>query len=235
MNLLTFFWKSSIGKKWLVALTGLVLVGYVLGHMLGNLQIFAQPQQINDYALLLHSMPMALWAVRVFLLACFVLHVVMTMKLALENRAARPESYQKKARVQANWAARLMALSGLTVLAFVIFHILHFTTRTVDPTLRGREHGGQLLTEFDVHTMVIRGFRDHPFITAFYLLGLFLLSLHLSHGFSSLLQTFGLNSKKTMTPLSLGGRVLAWLIFAGFAIIPLAVWFGFLNSATIAK
>ncbi len=226
MNLITFFWKSSIGKKWLVALTGLVLVGYIIGHLLGNLQIFTQPKQINDYAVFLHSMPMLLWAVRVFLIACFVLHIVVTIKLTVENRAARPERYQKKAHVQATWASRLMALSGLTVLAFVVFHILHFTTRSVNPELRPLHENGLLLSEYDVHSMVVIGFQHHPLVVAFYALGLFLLCLHLSHGFSSLLQTFGLNSKKTMSPISHGGRVLAWLIFAGYVSIPLAVWFG---------
>jgi succinate dehydrogenase / fumarate reductase, cytochrome b subunit len=235
VNLFTFFWKSSIGKKWLVALTGLVLVGYVVGHMIGNLQIFGDPKQINGYAEFLHSMPGALWAVRVFLLVCFVLHIVTTIKLVAENRAARPEGYQKKAHVQATWASRLMALSGLTVLAFVIFHILHFTTRTVDPSLRAAEHGGKLTSEFDVHTMVVAGFKSSPLITGFYILGLFLLCLHLSHGFSSLLQTFGLNSKKTMAPISHGGRILAWLIFVGYVSIPLAVWLGWLNFATVSK
>ncbi len=234
MNPFTFFWKSSIGKKWLVAVTGLVLVGYVIGHMLGNLQIFSQPKQINGYALFLHSMPMALWAVRIFLIACFGLHIAATIKLTIENRAARPVAYARVKRVQSTWASRTMAVSGLVVLAFVVFHILHFTTRTVDPELRPTEVGGKLLTEYDVHSMVIRGFQHHPLVTGFYVLGLFLLCLHLSHGFSSLVQTFGLNSKTTMSAISHGGRALAWLIFAGFVVIPLAVWFGWLNFATIA-
>lgn len=231
MNPITFFWQSSIGKKWLVALTGLVLIGYVIGHLIGNLQIFSKPEQINSYALLLHSQPTLLWAVRLFLIACLVLHVVTTIRLVIENKAARPQAYARKNHVQARWATRLMAVSGLVVLAFIVFHILHFTTRSLNPDFKPVGDGGLMLSEYDVHTMVVLGFQHHPLITAFYLLGLFLLALHLSHGFSSLLQTVGLNSKSSMHKLSVGGQVLAWAIFAGFAFIPLAVWFHVLKSA----
>jgi succinate dehydrogenase / fumarate reductase cytochrome b subunit len=231
MNPYIFFWKSSIGKKWLVALTGLVLIGYVIGHMAGNLQIFGPPAAINSYAELLHASPALLWAVRAFLIVCFVLHVVATIKLVIENRAARSERYAMHRHVQSSWAARLMPVSGLVVLAFIVFHILHFTTRNIDPQLRPVEHGGVLRSEYDVHTMVIRGFHDHPFVTAFYVVGLFLLCLHLSHGFSSLAQTFGLNTKRTMHPITIGGRVLAWAIFVGYLIIPVAIWLHLLNPA----
>jgi succinate dehydrogenase / fumarate reductase cytochrome b subunit len=228
VNPFTFFWKSSIGKKWLVALTGIVLVGYVIGHLIGNLQIFFSAQKINAYATFLHSVPGALWTARVFLLTCLVLHIVGTIKLMAENRAARPEAYARTRHVQSTWASRTMAISGVIVLSFIVFHILHFTTRNIDPNLHPGP-AGVLRDEFDVHTMIISGFWHHPFITGFYLLGLFLLCLHLSHGFSSLLQTFGLNSKKTMSPISTGGRVLAWVIFVAYASIPVAVWIHILN------
>jgi len=229
LNPFTFFWKSSIGKKWLVALTGLVLVGYVIGHLVGNLQIFAAPAQINSYATLLHASPALLWAVRCFLILCFVLHVVATIKLVVENRGARPQRYAKVQYLEAKWATRLMAVSGVVVLVFIVFHLLHFTTRSVNREFRPVEHGGILQGEYDVHTMVIRGFQNHPLVTAFYALGLFLLCLHLSHGFSSLVQTFGLNSKRSMPAISRWGRVLAWVIFAGYLIIPVAVWLHWLN------
>jgi succinate dehydrogenase / fumarate reductase cytochrome b subunit len=172
-----------------------------------------------------------LWVVRAFLITCLVLHVVTTLKLVAENRAARPVGYSKVTRVKSTWASRSMAISGLVLLAFIVFHILHFTTRSIDPALHPVEPGGRgvLSNEFDVHTMIVSGFSNHPFITAFYILGLFLLGLHLSHGFSSLLQTLGLNSKKTMHPMSVGSRVLAWIIFAGYVFIPIAVWLNILK------
>jgi succinate dehydrogenase / fumarate reductase cytochrome b subunit len=233
VNPITFFWKSSIGKKWLIAVTGLVLIGYVIGHLIGNLQVFLKPEKINAYAVFLHSMPAVLWAVRAFLIVCLVLHVVTTLKLVAENRAARPVGYMMVKREKSTWASRTMAISGLVVLAFIVFHILHFTTRNIDPALHARdvEHAqGVLHDEYDVHRMIVTGFGQHPLTTGFYLLGLFLLALHLSHGFSSLLQTFGINSKKTMHPISVGGRALAWLIFAGYAFIPIAVWIHLINN-----
>lgn len=217
MNLFTFFWHSSIGKKWLVALTGLVLVGYVIGHMLGNLQIFAGPEGINAYAAFLHSMPAALWVVRVVLLAAFVLHIVMTIKLVAENRAAKAQGYERRNRVQSRFATRTMALSGLVVLAFVAYHIAHFTVKATDQRFHHLPRG-----EYDVYSMVILGFQ-HPVVSGIYIVAVFLLCLHLSHGFQSLPQTFGINSAKLRTLFGTGGQVLAWLIFAGFIAIPVAV------------
>lgn len=229
MNPITFFWKSSIGKKWLIALTGLVLIAYVIGHLIGNLQLFATPEVINGYAAFLHRWPGLLWAIRLFLILCLVLHVVATLKLVAENRAARPERYAHPGHVNPKWIVRTMSISGLVVLAFIIFHLAHFTARTIDPSFKPVDQGGIMASEYDAHTMVIAGFTGHPLITGFYLLGLFLLCLHLSHGFSSLLQTMGLNSKRNLTLYQRGGQVLAWLIFAGYAIIPVAIWLHFVK------
>ena len=225
------FLKSSIGRKWVVALTGLVLIAYVLGHLIGNLQIFLDPSRINRYAKFLHSLGPALWAIRAFLLACFVAHIATTITLAVENRAARPEKYATAVRVQATAASRTMVLSGLIVLSFVIYHLLHFTARKTDARFKPVAEGGLLRGEYDVHTMVILAFQ-HPLVAGFYLLGVFLLCLHLSHGFSSVLQTLGLNSSKTFALIETGGRCLAWAIFAGYASIPAAVWLGFLKIHT---
>ena len=225
MNPYTFFWKSSIGKKWLVALTGLVWVGYVFGHLIGNLQVFAGPAAINTYAEFLHSKPAALWVARIVLIAALVLHVVATLKVRFESRQARPERYQKPGSVQAKWSTKTMTLSGLVVLAFIIYHLLHLTTRSTDPRFKPLAAGGLLQGENDVYTMLVLGFQS-PLVSIFYLIGVGLLAMHLSHGFSSLLQTLGINSKKMMTPISHGGRILAVLVFLGYASIPLAVWSG---------
>lgn len=225
------FYQSSIGKKCIVALTGLVLIAYVLGHLAGNLQIFLNPARINNYAAFLHSLGPMLWAVRVFLLGCFALHILTTISLAVQNRAARPEKYATNARVQATVAARSMLLSGLIVLSFVIYHLLHLTARTTDARFKPIAEGGLLRGEHDVHTMVILAFQHHV-VTGFYLLGVFLLCLHLSHGFSSILQTLGLNTSKTSKPVEMGGRVLAWAIFSGYASIPVCVWLGILKLHT---
>lgn len=228
VNPYTFFWKSSIGKKWLVALTGLVWVGYVFGHLLGNLQVFAGPQGINAYAEFLHSKPLMLWMARIFLIVTFVLHIVATLKVRWESRQARPVAYAKKTHVQAKFSARTMALSGLVVLAFIIYHLLHLTIRATDSRFKPLAEGGLLQGTSDVYTMMILGF-GNPLVSLFYIVGVGLLCLHLSHGFSSVLQTLGINSKKVMTPLSYGGRILAALVFIGYASIPIGVWSGALK------
>lgn len=222
MNSLATFFTSSIGRKWVVALTGLVLIGYVLGHLAGNLQIFLGQDAINQYAKGLHDLGALLWVVRIGLLITFVLHIVTTIKLVMENRAARPERYAVANRRQATLASRTMALSGLIVLCFVIYHLLHFTTRDIDPSFKTLRDG---LGRHDVYHMMIRGFRN-PLATAFYIVGVFLLCLHLSHGFSSFMQTLGLSSRKVNALLANGGRVLAWLIFLGYISIPIAVLAG---------
>ena len=223
MNFFTAFYRRSIGKKWVVALTGLVLLGYVVGHMAGNLQVFAGPQQINSYAAFLHSMPGTLWVVRIFLIAAFVLHIVTTIKLVAENRAARGGAYEKRNRVQAKLSTRSMMWSGLVVLAFVIYHILHFTVRSTDPRFHHLPRG-----EYDVHSMVILGFQ-HPLVSGFYIVSVFLLCVHLSHGFQSVFQTLGLNSGSVRLPITRIGQALSFLIFAGFVAVPIAVLAGYLK------
>jgi succinate dehydrogenase / fumarate reductase cytochrome b subunit len=219
------FYQSSIGKKWIVALTGLVLIGYVIGHLIGNLQVFVGPEQINAYGAFLHGHVFLLWLVRIFLLVCFFLHIVFTIKLAIENRQARPECYAVTKRVQASIAGRTMVWSGLIVLCFVVYHLLHFTAQVTNPEFRQLEDSAG---RHDVYAMLVRGF-NNPFASGFYILGMFLLCSHLSHGFGSFFQTMGLNSQRLAPVLVNGGRILAWLIFVGYVSIPIAVMTGLLH------
>ncbi|MES2572006.1 MAG: succinate dehydrogenase cytochrome b subunit [Verrucomicrobiota bacterium] len=223
MNFITSFYSTSIGKKWIVALTGLVLIGYVIGHMAGNLQIFAGPEKINAYAAFLHSLPGPLWAIRIFLIVAFVLHIVTTIKLAVENRAAKGRQNEYRASTSPRPAKKTMVLSGLVVLAFVVLHLAHFTLRSLDPRFHALPRG-----EYDVHSMVILGFQN-PWYSGFYIVAIFLLCMHLSHGFQSLLQTLGINSRKVRTPIILGGQALSWFIFAGYISVPVAVLTHYLN------
>lgn len=223
MSPLSSFLTSSIGRKWIVALTGLVLVAYVIGHLAGNLQIFWSPEKLNAYAVFLHSMGPILWVIRIFLMAAFVAHIYFTIKLTVENRSARKSRYAEQVPQRSSTASRTMAISGLIVLCFVIFHLLQFTVRVTSPEIYQMDPDGHL----DVYNMVVLGFKN-PFASIFYLLGIFLLCMHLSHGFSSLVQTMGLNTRQTIHVVAVGGRVLALLIFLGYASIPLAVLFGFL-------
>ncbi|WP_038167709.1 succinate dehydrogenase cytochrome b subunit [Verrucomicrobium sp. BvORR106] len=216
---------SSIGKKALVAVTGAVLAGFVLGHMIGNLLIFAGPDAINEYGHLLQTMlhGMGVWVARIGLLACTVVHVVLTVQLTRENRAARPGRYGYDATIQATRSSRTMIFSGLTLLAFIVYHLMHFTLRVGNEyaTYKTTLHGEQV---HDVYRMVIDGFSWWP-ASVFYLIAMAMLCSHLSHGVSSMFQTLGLSTPRTMGTFRMVGRAYAALIFGGNAFIVLAVWF----------
>jgi succinate dehydrogenase / fumarate reductase, cytochrome b subunit len=230
MNNITRFCQSSIGKKWIVAFTGLVLVAYVLGHLAGNLQIFLPSKgNINAYGAFLHSLGPLLWVIRGFLLACLIIHIGVTIQLALENRRARPQGYATTTYRRSSLAGRSMVMSGLIVLCFIIFHILHFTTNTIQPEFADmKEVMPNGLERHDVFRMVVTGFQN-PWAAGFYILGMILLCMHLSHGFGSLVQTLGLNTTKLEPWLINGGRVLAIIICIGYIAIPIAVMTGLLH------
>ncbi|MDF1812285.1 MAG: succinate dehydrogenase cytochrome b subunit [Verrucomicrobiales bacterium] len=221
---LCLFWNSSIGKKIVVAVTGLLLVGFLLGHMAGNLLLFAGRDALNDYAEFLHHMlhGAGIWVARIGLLVALILHVMSTISLTLHNRAARKEKYEHEATVQASKSSRIMAISGLIILAFVIFHILHFTVR-IDPELANMPDPNEP-GRHDVYGMVLKGF-EGPFVPAFYFIAITLLCSHLSHGIASIFQTLGLRSRKTEGSI----KALSWLVTAllwvGFLIIPMSAYF----------
>ena len=202
----------------------------MLGHLAGNLQIFLpNKSRINAYGAFLHSLGPLLWVIRAFLLGCLVVHIVMTIQLAIENRCARPDRYEGTRYRKASWAGRSMVMSGLIVLCFVIFHILHFTAHVVRPDFDNlREILPNGVERHDVFRMVVLGFQQ-PAASCFYILGMILLCMHLSHGFGSLVQTLGLNSTKLAPWLVNGGRVLAVIICLGYIAIPIAVMTGFLR------
>ena len=211
-----------------MALTGIVLLGFVAGHLAGNLQMFAGPEKINAYAEFLHANQKPLWLARLGLIAAFGLHIAATLTLVVQNKMARPYAYQLERRVQAKLSTRTMAYSGLTVLAFVVFHLLHYTLRVTDSRFKLTSEGGLLESTHDVYKMVVLGFQN-PLVSGFYLLSVGLLSLHLSHGISSAVQTFGLESKRSAERIRQTGLVLSLLIFAGYASIPAAVLMGVLK------
>ncbi|HZS17445.1 MAG TPA: succinate dehydrogenase cytochrome b subunit [Candidatus Udaeobacter sp.] len=228
MKVLTHFYRSSIGKKIIVASTGIILIVFVIGHLLGNLQIFIGPDWINGYSEHLRELGPILWLIRIFLLITVITHIYVTIQLAIENRRARPNAYVDKHYVKATFASRHMVMSGLIVLAFIIYHIAHFTVRVTDPRFGLLK--ADPLGHYDVYSMMVYGFQNY-YVSAFYVLGLFLLALHLSHGSSSFFQSLGLNDKKMTPRLALGGRIFAWLIFIGYTSIPIAVLLGWVKPA----
>jgi succinate dehydrogenase / fumarate reductase cytochrome b subunit len=214
------FFRSSVGKKFIVAITGAVLIAFIIGHLLGNLQIFLGPEWVNSYAEHLRELGPVLWVIRAFLLINVLLHIFYTISLALENRRARPVRYKKKENVKATFASRSMALSGLIVLAFILYHLAHFTVRVTDPRFLLLK--ADPLNRYDVYSMMVYGFQNY-LVSGFYVLGMFLLALHLSHGTSSFFQSLGLNDQKLTPRLAAAGRIFAWLIFIGYTSIPVAV------------
>lgn len=201
--------------------SGLLLVGFVVGHVLGNLLAFAGRDALNDYAHHLRELGPLLWLVRAALLAAAVVHVVTSIHLSRENRAARPQRYKAQQFREATPASRSMLLSGLLLLAYIVYHLLHFTFRLTNP---GISHAIDRFGHPDVYGMVVRSFQATA-ISLSYILAMALLWFHLMHGIGSAFQTLGLNNERTLRAVSLGGRVLAAAIFLGYASIPLAVLF----------
>ena len=219
---------TSVGRKMIVALTGIILMLFVVGHLIGNLQIFLGPDWINSYAQHLRDLGVLLWVVRVLLIVTVFLHIYFTIRLAIENRAARPSGYVRKDYVKASYASRHMTVSGLVVLAFIVFHLFHFTGHKFNPQFPLLKNDP--LNRYDVFSMMVYGFQN-VYVSAFYIIGLFLLTLHLTHGASSFFQSLGLNDRKWTPILAGGARIFAWLLFLGYASIPIAVLMGFIQPA----
>jgi len=223
MNLLGSLFTSSIGRKFLMALTGLVLFGFVTGHLVGNLQIFLPPEKINHYGLLLESLGGGLWAIRLFLLACVAIHVWLAIQLTLENRAARPESYLGEKTNRATLASRVMARTGLIVLAFLIYHLAHFTVRAGHP--EWSEHSYKLADGTmvrDVYKMVVEGF-SNGWVSLFYIVSVGLLSFHLVHGIVSMFQSLGLKNETWTRNLEIFAKIYCVGYFVLNALIPLSI------------
>ena len=226
MNLISAVTSSSIGRKWIVSLTGLAMVAFLIGHLVGNLQVFLPPEHINTYAAFLKSIGELLWVVRIGLIAAVVLHVVFTIQLALENRAARPQKYAKRSSVQARVSTRTMVWSGSYLFCFIVVHLMHFTVQRIHPQFREwMDEEGRA----DVYRMIVVGF-SNPIMAGFYIVGMLLLCAHLSHGIGSIPQTLGFRTKRAASLMTSAGRVLALFLAIGFISIPTAVLFGGLGK-----
>jgi succinate dehydrogenase / fumarate reductase, cytochrome b subunit len=224
MNIVAGFFRSSLGKKYIMALTGFALFGFVVAHMLGNLQIFMGPNQINAYGHFLQSTPELIWPARIFLLTAVALHVWSAINLSSENRAARPVAYTNQKVVAASYASRTMLMSGLITAAFIIYHLLHYTVQVRAISLQNEDFLSlhDAAGRHDVYRMMILGF-SQPLVSIFYLIGVGLLCLHLSHGVSSMFQSIGWKNKRYGAFLDPFARFVAVALFAGYASIPLAV------------
>lgn len=213
------FLGSTIGAKMLMGLTGLGLVGFLIVHMIGNLQVFMGPEVINKYAFNLKDQPLLLWPARLGLLGMFVLHVGLAFHVNAKNGAGRPVKYQFERTVQASWASRHMLLTGAVVLAFVAFHLAHFTLGVTHPTYFALKDP---LGRHDVHGMVVNSFQD-PVVAGGYVVAMSLLALHLSHGFASLWRSFGVSHAAFVGLARKASIGLAVFLAIGFSAVPVAI------------
>jgi succinate dehydrogenase / fumarate reductase, cytochrome b subunit len=214
------FWQSTNGKKVVMAVTGAMMFAFVVGHMLGNLQMFEAPEHINAYGHFLHNLGELLWIERGVMLLVIALHITASVQLALLSKAARPIGYSRKEAVNSSFASRTMYWSGPIVLAFIIFHLLQFTA--------GYIHPHAAFTEGEVYSNVVSGFQVW-WVSAWYIFAVSLLGVHLSHGLWAMFQSVGLAHPRNSVALKLGARAMAIVIVLGYISIPISVLLGFVK------
>ena len=218
--------NSLIISKMLVAITGLMMVGFILGHTAANIFVLLGPdlgrELINAYAAGLRNMPLFLWGARIGLIVAVLLHIVLSVKLTMLNKAANPVAYKVHYSKKASFVSKGMALFGLVILFFVVYHLLHYTFGVTNPEFmemidaKGRH---------DVYAMVVAGFQQ-PFISLFYVLAVLALGAHLKHGIQSMVHTLGFNGTKLSERMSIAGTLIAALVTILLAIIPISVLLG---------
>lgn len=221
------FYQTTLGKKVVMALSGVVLIGFVIVHMLGNLQIMQElvapgkgATALNEYAAFLHSMPGVVWAARLVLLGAVAAHAWSGISLVRQNRAARPVAYARQESQATTMAAKTMKWGGLTLLAFIVFHLLHLTCGSVPGVgYTGKE---------DVYRNVVNGF-SHPAVAGFYVVAQAFLAMHLYHGVWSMLQTLGLSHPRVNAWRVKAATAVALAVGVGNISIPVAVLAGLLK------
>jgi succinate dehydrogenase / fumarate reductase cytochrome b subunit len=216
MNRALALWRTSVGKKAVMAVTGIIMVAYLITHVLANLLVFQGPEQINAYSRLLHGTGGALWAARLVLLAAVGLHIVAAVQLTARRQAARPVPYAGGREAQVSTlASRTIRWGGGLILVFLVYHILHFTLGTVHPAF----------VEGDPYHNVAAGFAS-PLVVTFYELAMASVGLHLYHGIWSSGRSLGLSQPSPHPIRRQLALVLSVIVWAGFTVIPLAVYLG---------
>jgi succinate dehydrogenase / fumarate reductase, cytochrome b subunit len=209
-------WESSVGKKAVMAVTGLILVAYLITHVAANLLVFEGPARINTYAAMLHRTGALLWGARLVLLAAVILHIVAAVQLTRRRQAARPVGYAGGRTPQVStWASRTIRWGGALILVFLVYHILHFTTGTLHPDF----------VELNPHHNVTTGFRD-PLVALFYLIAMAAVGLHLYHGIWSSGRSLGISAPSPRPLKRRVAAVVAMFMWLGFSAIVVGVLVG---------
>jgi succinate dehydrogenase / fumarate reductase cytochrome b subunit len=218
--------KSSIGKKMLMAVTGQVMVLFIIAHVLGNATIYWGG--LNAYTEHLHSLPLLVWANRLVMAPLFLIHILTGIQLYLENRTSRPQEYAVAKSLSTTFAGKTMIWTGLLTGVFLIYHLLHFTIQTIYPDISSNMNM-DAMGRPDVFRMVIISFQN--FLVSFiYILSMTALFLHLSHGIQSSFQSLGLNNEDTLPVISKIGSVAAVVLSIGLASIPVIIFIGILKG-----
>ena len=225
MNQQNCFLLSSVGLKLIMAVTGLLLIGFIVVHMIGNLQFFLGAEAINHYAHFLKSNVELLWPARIGLFVIFCVHVVTALMLKFRNMAARPEGYSYNNTIEADLPSRTMVLSGSILGFYLVGHLMHFTLGMVQPQYFNQKDAEGLV---DVYSMMVHGFQN-PYLALGYIGAMLLLGFHLSHAIVSFLQTLGLNSPRITPLIRKAGPAVAWAVVLGFISIPIAVLSGLVS------
>jgi len=227
-NRVMALWRSQIGKKIVMAVTGIVLIGFVIAHMIGNLKIFEGANEINAYSRFLRevgqpelSYGQLLWLVRIVLLVCVALHIIAALQLTRMSWAARPDGYTVKRELETTFAGRMMRWGGVVLAAFIIFHLFHMTGGLV-----GFEPGQ--FRHLAVYQNVLAAFAVWP-VAIFYIVAMGALCLHLTHGIWSMLQTLGWSTARNEAMLKIVSNVIGIAVFLGFSSVPVAVLAGWLH------
>lgn len=214
------FYDSTIGKKVVMAVTGAILFGFLIGHMLGNLQVFLGREVMNHYAETLHGNLPLLWGVRILLLISVVLHTWAAIQLTAVKAAARPVAYVKTANVQATTGSRTMMLSGPVIALFVIGHLLHLTTGTIHPQF----------VELHAFENVVNAF-SNPIASGLYIVAMILVGFHLSHGIWSMFQSIGFSHPRYTPLIKKFAGIFSWVLIAGFIAVPISVLAGLVRNS----
>ena len=221
------FLKSSVGRKILMAITGLMMLCFVIIHVLGNSSIYFG--SLNAYAERLHALPPLVWAFRLVLLTVFFAHVFFGIQLTLENNSAKPSAYAVKTSLRATFASKNMIWTGSLTAVFLIYHLLHFTLQVTNPAISAGVGGNvDALGRPDVFKMVVLSFKQVAIATV-YIIAMVALALHLTHGVQSFFQTMGLNNERTIDIFEKVGTISAVILFIGYISIPIAVLVGILK------
>lgn len=228
--------RSSILSKVVMAVTGALLVLYVIVHTAGNLLIYFGQETLNSYSAFLHSLGPLLWIIRIVLIISAILHIITSVKLKFENWGAKPTKYAVRNYVKAKLTSRTMIWTGIMILAFVIYHLLHFTFRVTNPQHYYPEFyqphnavSSVIYERLDVYKMVVLGFKN-PLISLVYIVGVIIVGFHLDHAIQSMFQTLGYNQKHYFTALQKCSTTLAIIIVLCLISIPVSVLLGLVGG-----